>query len=352
MRLAVAGQQFGDASTSAWICIVVRVASALVLGGTGQIGHAVSSRFAADGWDVTVAARNPPADGATRFVQLDRSQRGMLGAVAPGFDVLVDIVPFTVADAKEVAALAGTIGSVISISSAAVYGFGGASNPRPIPIPESFPTVEPSGEGGYAEQKRAIEIVLEESDLPTTSIRAGAVYGPHTAHSREWYFVKRVLDDRSVIVLARRGEGRFHTVSVDNMAELIVLAAGNPGNRILNAGDPNPPTVLQIARAIADTMGHQWSERLLPGAEQGNLGDHPWNTETPFVLDMSTAERELGYRQVATYAESVGDTVEWLVHAVRHRRWQDVLTRSPYLETMFDYAAEDEYVRRALSETP
>ncbi len=239
------------------------------------------------------------------------------------------------------AGLAGSVGSVVSISSAAVYGLG-ASDPRPFPIPETAQTVAPS-ESGYAARKRQIELVYEQGDLPVTSIRAGAVYGPHTAHSREWYFVKRALDGRPLIVLAHRGAGRFHTLSVENMAELIALAAASPGKRILNAGDPEPPTVLEIARTIAALMEHEWRELLLPGPEQDTLGDHPWNVATPFVLDMSAAETELGYRPVAAYPEAVRATVEWLLEAIGDRPWREVLNRSPYLETMFDYAREDDY---------
>ena len=235
------------------------------------------------------------------------------------------------------------MGSVIAISTAGVYGFGTATNPLPVPVPESHTTIAP-GEADYAGRKRAIELILEEADLPTTVIRPGAVYGPHTRHSREWYFVQRVLDGRKAIVLAREGASRFHTISVENLAELIALAAARPATRVLNAGDPKPPTALEIARAIATTMGHGWKEVLLPGPEQETLGAHPWNVDAPFVLDLSRAEAELDYRPVATYEQALPATIEWLVGAVGDRPWREVLSGSPYLETMFDYASEDAFL--------
>jgi len=314
--------------------------SVFVLGGTGQIGVAAARRLAERDFAVTVAARGAGAD-----VRVDRDVPGELEQAADGFDVLVDVIPYTLDHAHQLASLAGRIGSVIAISSAAVYGWGDADDPLPDPIPEDRRTVAP-GDGDYAARKRAIELILEEADLPATSLRAGAVYGPRTKHSREWYFVQRVLDGRRAIVLARRGEGRFNTLSVENLAELIALAAAEPANTILNAGDPSPPTALEIGRVVAGTMGHEWDEVLLPGPEEGTVGDHPWNVPSPFVLDMTRARDDLGYEPAVTYAEAVPETVEWLVEAVGDRPWRDVLTASPYLETMFDYAAEDGFLAR------
>jgi nucleoside-diphosphate-sugar epimerase len=320
--------------------------TALVLGGTGQIGTPAARRLAKDGWDVTVAARGEAAD-----VRLDRTVPGALEAAADGFDLLVDVVPYTSADATQLASLAGHVGAVIAISSAAVYGFGTGADPLPVPVPEDHEAVAP-GDNDYASRKRAIEVILEEAELPTTVIRPGAVYGPHTKHSREWYFVQRVLDGRQAIVLAREGAGRFHTISADNIAELIACAAARPATRVVNAGDPNAPTALDIARAIAAAMDHDWEEVLLPGPERGNLGAHPWNVEAPFVLDMSRAEGELDYRATTTYEQAVPATIEWLIEAMADRPWNEVLTGSPYLETMFDYAAEDAFLAHRGEEAP
>jgi nucleoside-diphosphate-sugar epimerase len=322
------------------------VRTALVLGGTGQIGIPAAQRLAADGWEVTVAARGEAAD-----IQLDRTVPGELEAAADGFDLLVDVIPFTLADAQQLASLAGHVGSVIAISTAGVYGFGTAADPLPVPVPEDHQTVAP-GEADYASRKRAIELILAEADLPATVLRPGAIYGPHTKHSREWYFVQRVLDGRKAIVLARDGASRFHTISVENIAELIACAAARPVTRVINAGDPNAPTAVEIARAIAAAMDHDWEEVVLPGPERGTLGAHPWNVEGPFVLNMSRAEAELDYRAVTTYEQAVPATIEWLTGAMADRPWNEVLTGSPYLETMFDYAAEDAFLAHRSEEAP
>jgi hypothetical protein len=121
---------------------------------------------------------------------------------------------------------------------------------------------------------------------------------------------------------------------------------------VINAGDPHAPTALEIARATAAAMGHDWEEVLLAGPERGTLGDHPWNVEAPFVLDMSRAEAELDYRAVTSYEQAVPATIDWLVEAVGDRPWREVLGGSPYLETMFDYDAEDAFLAHRGEEAP
>jgi hypothetical protein len=67
---------------------------------------------------------------------------------------------------------------------------------------------------------------------------------------------------------------------------------------------------------------------------------------------MSRAETELGYRAVTTYGQAVPATIEWLISAIGTHPWNEVLTGSPYLETMFDYAAEDAFLAHRGEEAP
>ena len=66
----------------------------------------------------------------------------------------------------------------------------------------------------------------------------------------------------------------------------------------------------------------------------------------PFVLDMTEAEFEVGYRPVTTYARAVVETCEWLVAATEGRDWQEALpTAARLYGDEFDYAAEDALLR-------
>jgi nucleoside-diphosphate-sugar epimerase len=322
---------------------------AFLLGGSGQSGRALLPRLLERGWDVTVGSRGERAvPEGVRHVAVDRSDDAALrAALGEGVDVLFDFVAFEPEHADQLLALDDLVGSLVVVSSAAVYFPEDEAEwgKLPVPIQERQPTVA-AGASTYAAKKRAIEEALLAQDaVPATLLRAGAIHGPHSAWAREWHFVKRVLDGRRHVVLAYRGESRFHTTSVHNLAELAWLAAEHPGRRVLNAGDPSPPTLLEIERAVAGVLGHEWAEVLIDEPVEG-VGETVWSVPHPVVLDMTEAEFEVGYRPVTTYERAVPETVEWLVEATRGRDWREVLPRSAELmASSFDYAAEDDFVR-------
>jgi nucleoside-diphosphate-sugar epimerase len=161
---------------------------------------------------------------------------------------------------------------------------------------------------------------------------------------REWFFVKRALDRRPYVVLTDLGAGQFHTTASENIGELVRLIATRPRTDIFNCGDPDPPTVLEIARAIGDVVAHRFEEVLLPDSGgRGEVGQTPWSAPKPLLVGMEKAERELGYRAATTWADALPRQVRWLIEATRDRDWREVLTRgADYLE--FDYEAEDELV--------
>jgi nucleoside-diphosphate-sugar epimerase len=331
--------------------MIFTLARAFILGGTGQIGRAVARRLVDHGWEVVAGSRSGSlpeglAELGVRPARLDRRVAGELEvALGDGADVLVDVVAFTAADGEQVNALAGSVGSVVAISSASVYAddrgltLDEASSletfPRfPDPIREEQRTVEPS-EATYSTQKVALERALLDGPLPATILRPCAIHGPGSELPRELFFVKRVLDRRRRVVLVSNGESRFHTTSVINLAELIWLAAEQPSTRVLNAGDPEPPTVREIGSAITGALDCELAQVSIPanGYERRDLSN-PWAVPFPLLIDMSSAERELGYRPVATYAEAVRETAEWLVAAP-----PDVT--ETYMGRYFDYDAED-----------
>jgi nucleoside-diphosphate-sugar epimerase len=317
---------------------------AFVLGGTGCVGGAIARALVDDGWDVTAAGTS----------DLDRNNDGSL-AVANGFDLLVDVIPFEAAHAEQLLAL--DVGAIVAISSASVYADeqgrtldeaqGADDFPEfPVPIPETQPTVEPADES-YSTKKVKLERILLENDrVPAAVVRPCAIYGRNDRMAREWFFVKRALDRRPYVVLTNRGAGRFHTTAVENIGELVRLIAGEPRTDVYNCGDPDPPTVLDIARAVGKAAGHSFTEVLLPEAgARGEVGQTPWSAPKPLLVDMSKAERELGYRPKTTWADALPRQVDWLIEATRDRDWRDVLPRgAEYVK--FDYEREDELVAR------
>jgi len=293
---------------------------------------------------VTVGARTS-TESEFAIVTLDRDANGAL-AVADGFDLLVDVIPFEAEHAEQL--LTRDVGAIVAISSASVYAddegrtldeaTGVEDFPElPVPIPETQRTVEP-GDATYSTKKAQVERrLLENERVPAAIVRPCAIYGRGDRMAREWHFVKRRLDRRPYVLLSNHGRGHFHTTAAANIGELVRLIGSRPRTGVFNCGDPDPPTVQQIARRVGD-----FTEILLPEASE--LGGTPWSVPKPFLVDMTKADEELGYRPATTWSEAIGPQIEWLLEATHGRDWRDVLPRGArYLS--FDYDAEDALVR-------
>jgi nucleoside-diphosphate-sugar epimerase len=339
---------------------------AFVIGGTGQIGRAVAAELLDSGWHVTLSCRGtrPRADdliarGAV-IATIDREEPGALKKVlATGADAVVDTIAFTEGHADQLLEIEGSIGTFVVISSAGVYrddagrtlGDAGRTGfPEfPNPIKESQSTVEPGPEA-YSTRKVALERrLLDQATTPVTILRPCAIHGPYSIDPREWWFVKRMLDGRRLIPLAYRGQSRFHTSAVANIAALIGTALDNPGTRILNVADPRALSVAEIGASISRHLGYEGT--ILPvnvGDEKGNaaVGSTPWSVPALFTLD-TTAATALGYTPATTYEDAVARTCDWLV-AQSGKDWK---TQFPglakYPGELFDYATEDSFLTSA-----
>jgi nucleoside-diphosphate-sugar epimerase len=324
------------------------------------IGGAAARRLLAAGWDVTVVGRDRarvPEDvvaAGGRFVAADRDESGELAAaLGGGADLLVDCLCFTAAHARELLPLLDDVGSSVMISTKAVYvdaagnhvnsavapDFGG-------PVRESRPTMAPREDieyrsrDGYGANKVAAERVLLDSGHPVTVLRPSRVHGVGASKPDEWVFVKRVLDQRKVVVLSRGGRGVDQTSAAANIAALIEVVANDPGARILNSADPDAPSAVEISRIVAAHFGHEWREVLLDehehAPEHAGLGRHPWDRVPAIRLDMSAA-RQLGYQPAGDYAATVTAELDWLVSTTQR-------LDHDYFAPMLDYAAEDDYL--------
>ncbi len=342
--------------------------SAVILGGTGVVGWATARRLARHGWQVTVTGRDRRRmpqeliDLGVTFSSCERADTAGLKMILGerGHNLLVDCLCFTSADAKALLELSAGVGSTVMISSKAVYIDDVGNNvnsevpPRfPKPIAESQPVMSPGigdpmiGEG-YGSHKVAAEQTLLDGDQPITVIRPSKIHGKGGTNPREWFFVKRCLDRRSAIVLAGDGRSIDHTTAAANIAALIEVVAEKPGKRILNCADPDAPTVLDIARTIATHLDHSFEEYVLGENADPALGQHPWMTATPIVLD-TTAATSLGFAPVGDYAATVADAVDWMVtHATVDSAGRAMLSGvdPDWFTGLFDYEREDRFINR------
>jgi nucleoside-diphosphate-sugar epimerase len=328
------------------------------------VGAAAALELATAGWEVTssgrTAARFPQQlrEAGVRFIRSDRYAAGDLGQLLhPGADAVIDCVGYTAAHTRMLLPFRPGIGSLVFISSKAVYvdGQGRHSNSDeppefPAPVTEQQPTMAPSdidydSREGYGANKVAAENVLLDSGMAVSVLRASRIHGTGGRRPREWAFVKRVLDGRRHLLLAHGGRGANHPTAAVNLAALAAFCAARPAARILNSADPDAPDGLTISRIIAAHLAHEWTEVPLDETAPEDLGDHPWNTLPPFILDTSAAQR-LGFVPPGNYAETVQAEVDWLVQAARAGDPAGVLPSpdDPYFRSYFDYAREDAWL--------
>ena len=329
--------------------------TALIIGGSGQIGQALSRRLLEGGWTVIAAQKDPkgvPADlvrAGVRAVALDRSEAGAVAkAVGNGVEALIDTVAFDETHAQQLLDVQDQVGAMAVVSSASVYCDAkgrtldeAAQNgfpDFPYPIGEDQSTVAPSA-ATYSTRKVALEQhLLQGAHTPVSLLRACAIYGPGSRYPREWWFIKRILDRRRAAPMAWSGESRFHTSATANIAELIAACLDKPGTRILNAADPQALTAAAIGEAIAAAYQHDLELVPFAGPPVNGVGEHPWCVPKPLVVDMARAHA-LGYRPVTDYRSSVGAACKSIEAAAASG-----VAFPEYLTSKFDYEAEDAFL--------
>jgi nucleoside-diphosphate-sugar epimerase len=335
-----------------------------VLGGNGLVGSAAALKLASAGWEVASSGQAETRfprelrDAGVQFIKSDRYAAGDLRLLLhEGADVVVDCMGYTAGHVRMLLPFRPGIGSLVFISSKAVYvddqGRHANSDEPPdfaAPVTEKQPTMRPSdidynSREGYGANKVAAERVLLDSGMAVSVLRPSRIHGTGGTRPREWVFVRRVLDDRRHLLLARGGRGINHPTAAANLAALVEFCAARPATRILNSADPDAPDGLTISRVIAAHLAHAWNEVPLDATAPEDLGDHPWNTLPPFILDTSAAER-LGFVPAGSYAETVKAEIDWLVKAARSGDPAGALPPpdDPYFHSFFDYAREDAWL--------
>lgn len=328
--------------------------------GAGQIGGATAFHLLDAGWSVTLGHRGGHSipgglfERGVNVVRLDRNEeRDFRTALGSGADALIDVVAYGPEHALQLLDIQRSVGSLIVVSSASVYcdakrrtldeasenGFPEFSGP----IAETQSVVEP-GPDTYSTRKVALErLLLDRAAVPLTILRPAAVSGVASTHPREWWFVRRVLDQRPVIPLAYEGRSRFHTTSVANIAALALRAAALSGKRVLNIADPAALSVGEIATSILSQF--EYFGRVVALADEAaypaSIGWTPWSVPRPFVLNTNAA-LSIGYQPVTSYSQTAAQVCEWLVRATAGRDWRKLFPiLAVYPRELFDYERED-----------
>lgn len=217
------------------------------------------------------------------------------------------------------AALEAGVRRAIFMSSTAVYGV-----PKVHPIAEDAPLV---GVGPYGESKIEAERVCREfgaRGLEVVIIRPKTFVGPERLGVFEILF-DWVHDGRRIYMLGN-GRNRYQLLAVEDLVEAVVLAARKDGvaGEAINVGAQEFGTVRDDLQALID-HAHSTSRltpvparpaeialRALELARLSPLAE--WHYKTAHrdsFVDVSRAERLLGWQARLSNAEALCETYDW-----------------------------------------
>ena len=339
----------------------------LVVGGTGFIGRFLVPQLLDAGHDVAVVQRpGAPASAPANARVLHADRRRLAESAAPlrdfAPDVVVDLILSSGRQARELMTVFRHCARrVVAITSMDVYRAVGVlhgleDDPTLEPIPiredsalrtklETYPPAQIAALqqvfGWLDDEYDKIPVeraVLGDAELPATVLRLPMIYGPGDRLHRFWPMLKRMLDGRSSIVLpATLAAWRSPRGYVENVAAAIALAAvaPNAGGRAYNVGEAESFSELEWAHFIAEIVGWRGRFVVVPDESAPAHLRLPGNFRQHWTVDTSRIRGELGYAEPVPRTEAIRRTVEWERAHPPERPM-----------TQFDYAAEDDAVRR------
>ena len=245
-------------------------------------------------------------------------------------EAVVDMVHDGPARAQQVlSACAGAAVRTVHLSSAVVYG------PNPVcPIDEDTALVRGGAAApDVAAQVEADQVVLAavKRGAPAVILRMPHIYGPMDPKAAEWFFAKRVLDERKRVAVPDGGLHICHRGFVQNMARGVVQALTSPkaAGQVYNLGEEKLYTLAQLARAVAKALDYEWDIYSLPGQLWRTPYDH-----TCFY-ELRKARTQLRYRDIMIPRDGLELMLGWLCQSPpKDWYW-------PGIENPFDYTREE-----------
>ena len=301
----------------------------LVIGGCGFIGSHVVDRLLAKGHEVRVLDRRAelfraPLPGVD-YVMCDLSDSAQIYEAMAGIDAVVHLASTTVPATSNLDPVADINGNLVAMvrlletmrssevrkmvylsSGGTVYGV-----PQTDPMREDHPLNPISS---YGIIKVAIEnyLFIEHKlhGLDYVALRASNPYGPRQGHTGIQGLIGthlwRLSRGEQIEVW---GDGSIvrDFIHVSDLAALCekALVADVSGN--FNAGSGEGASVAEVVQKICNTVGGDIAPIYKPGR----------NFDVPrVVLDVSKAERELGWQKTIDLDQGIAETWAWVQEQV------------------------------------
>jgi nucleoside-diphosphate-sugar epimerase len=303
----------------------------VVLGGTRFMGPYVVRELVAGGHDVTVFHRGETEADlplSVRHVHGDFSdfEQRLPELSAPAPDVVIDMVPYIAkSGAHGVLHFTGIARRGLVLTSCDVYRAfarfwrSEPGPPDPLPLTEESPLRAKAAPDRGSVQFDFDNVEVEEEvlchiDLPVTSLRLPATYGPGDPQHRLQELVGRMDDARPAILIdGRFADWRWVRGYVEDVAVAIALAATDEraSGRVYNVAQPDAYSETQWARLVADAHGWQGEILAVPGAILPESLRMDYDERQEYVVSSDLIRRELGYEERVPLAEGLRRTIDW-----------------------------------------
>ncbi len=306
----------------------------LVTGGAGFIASHISDAYINLGHEVAVLddlsrGRHQNLNSQAHFYDGDIRDRGFVqqvfsefrpeivnhhaaqmdvrrGVREPIFDVQVNVLG-SVNLLEE--AVAHKVGRFIYISTAgAAYG-----EPNQLPVPEDYP-INPITPYGIS--KHTVEHYLFTFShlygLNYVILRYGNVYGPRQSSQGEAgvfaIFSEQILSGTQPVIYGDGSKTRDY-IYIEDVVSANVAALDKGQGQIFNIASGKPTTDLEVFSLVANLLGQ-------PGLQPCHASIRPGEIQDIY-LDISKAQRSLGWSPTITIAEGASRTVNFFQQAAQ-----------------------------------
>ncbi len=327
---------------------------ALVIGGTGPSGPYIVNGLLARGLEVSILHGGQHEVEFMQPVEHIHTDPHFAETLTPALaGRTFDIVLATYGRMRIIAELLkGRTGRFIGAGGSSVYAQ--RNDPRwgplgqPLQVPEDSPRCDdPAGPKFNHLMWVTEETVMKahrEGHYNATYFRYPLLYGPHAPANPEWGIVRRILDGRRQLVIAANGVQKRRGYA-QNVAHALLLAVDQPvasSGQFYNIRDEQQYTQRQYVDFIARHLRHEWHVVEVPPAlaQRVYKGGTASLRDGVIEFDISKIKTQLGYTGVATPAQALTASVDWLV-ANRPQRGDEIERQ---LGDPFAYAAEDQLI--------